>query len=657
MGRSLSWGSGSRLSFSDVYGKGSLKWLATRAQERLQLGQQEVDRAVALDGATYGLTAGAAVGPGDGEVRDEVRVIPRGLQARLVAVEVELEERHVWEFRVERTGGERVVKPLAGLAPRSADIHENAARWIRGDQPHALAHDQLRHRARRGGDDALGGARRRRRAGSRRRGAAGQEQAGEQSRDMELRAARHVGRMPRRAPSLKVRVAPRRSARHDAPMLDLVIRGATLVDGDERATVVGDLGVEAGRIVAIGQVPGAARVEVVAEGAFLLPGAIDVHVHLRSPGHPAKEDFATGTRAAGAGGITTVLDMPNTEPPTTSPLRLLEKRRLAQAAARVHFGLYLGATADNLDTLLALEDRGQPPVAVKAYLGASTGSLLFDDPGRLDRWLADSQTLLCVHAEDQRLLDRAADRGDVMDVRGHGLRRPPEAALAAVAIATGLAHRHGHPVHVCHLSLARELELLATSAAERPGLVTCEVTPHHLFLSDLDLEALGPLGKVNPPLRTAEDAARLREALAAGRIDCLGTDHAPHLVADKHGPHAPSGIPGLDTAMRLLVAEVLAGRLSWARLAAVTSGRPARRFQLVGKGALQLGADADLVLWRPGPAQALEATELHSRCAWSPWLGRLLPPPPEAVWIAGRLLAARGRIVDDGVRGLEVRTR
>ena len=439
-------------------------------------------------------------------------------------------------------------------------------------------------------------------------------------------------------------------------MYDLVIRSATVHALENGESAVTDVAVEAGKIVEVSPtVRAAAERELNGEGMHLIPGAIDVHVHLRSPGHPEKEDWATGTRAAAAGGTTCVLDMPNTTPPTITAETLEQKRALARANARVDFGLYMGATTQNIDEVQRLEDADRGPIAVKAYLGASTGSLLLDDPMALDAWLRNVQTHLCVHAEDEVILQRAhAACPHSGGIHMHGKRRPREAAVAAVGIAMAMALRREHRLHICHLSTLEELALVDAGAPT--GLVTCEVTPHHLFLDESHLDELGNKGKMNPPRPAAADREALWQALRERRITAIGTDHAPHTLDEKGRPthSAPSGVPGLDTSLRLLIRAVEDGELDWDTLAWVVATGPANTFGLPRKGRIITGCDADLVLIKPGPRNPLRAEELHTRCGWSPFEGWPLPAAPHQVFVRGQLVAADGQIIDDAVRGEEV---
>jgi dihydroorotase len=419
-----------------------------------------------------------------------------------------------------------------------------------------------------------------------------------------------------------------------------------------------DVAVLDGRIERIdSQITAPAKAQIDAAGKRLIPGGIDLHVHLRSPGHPEKEDWASGTRAAAAGGITTVCDMPNTDPPTVDWDAVVQKRGLAQENARVHFGLYMGATKTNLDHILRLEDKGQGPLAIKAYLGASTGSLLLDDYKILEQWFINVQALIAVHAEDEAILNKAhAELESVAGIHAHGLRRPREAAVMAVETATRLAIGHGHRLHICHLSTEEELALLE---GDSQHLVTCEVTPHHLYLSENDLPELGNRGKMNPPLRQSTDCQALWHALADRRICAIGTDHAPHTLEEKGRDtrQAPSGVPGLDTSLRLLIQAVQDQKLDWDTLVYAFSTGPAQAFGLHDRGRIEQGCNADLVLLADAPPKALRAAELHTRCGWSPFEGWLLPPAPQMVWLGGQLVARDGQIVDDSVRGTELKTR
>ncbi len=443
---------------------------------------------------------------------------------------------------------------------------------------------------------------------------------------------------------------------HDV-QLDLLIHDARVVHPE--GVVRADVGVRKGRIEAVwpcgqGCAGRAAASELDARGRLLFAGFIDTHAHLRTPGAPHKETWAHATRAAAAGGFTTLLDMPNTTPPTVNPEWLEAKRVHARAHARVHFGLYAGVTRANYDALCRI-DEARAAVAFKVFLGESTGPLLVDSPVVVSRLARATRTLLAFHAESHRVLEAARRRfGARADhVRWHGVLRPPLAAEEAVAFVVGLARSTRRPVHVCHVSTRGEIALLAAARRCRAP-ISFEVCPHHLALTSHDGERLGNLAKVNPPLRSARDQSALWRALGGGLAQHVATDHAPHTLAEKARPYAeaPSGMPGLDTAYRVVAREARKRDFDWTVLARWLAARPARVYRLARKGRIAPGFDADLVLVDPNARpRRLVRRELHTRCGWSPWLGEWLPPPPDCVWVAGRLVARHGAVVDDRVRG------
>ncbi|MBI3946509.1 MAG: dihydroorotase family protein [Armatimonadetes bacterium] len=380
------------------------------------------------------------------------------------------------------------------------------------------------------------------------------------------------------------------------------------------------------------------------DGHLLLPGMIDPHVHLRSPGMEAAEDWDSGTRAAARGGVTALFDMPNTRPATTTPARLEEKRALA-GVSRVDWGLYLGATSGNPEAIASAGNIA----AVKVYMGSSTGDLLVDDEEPLERVFraaAAAGVPVALHAEDEGIIRArmAALRGDE-DATIHGWVRPPEAAAAAVRRALALGERTGAALYFCHVSTEAELALLRE--AKRAGrAVVVEATPHHLFLDEEDVRRLGNYGKVNPPLRSQRDCAALWEAIRDGTVDVIGTDHAPHAREAKERPYpeAPSGMPGLETALPLLLTAVLEGRLGFERMVDLTSGSAARCFGVESAGWVL----ADL-----STEHSLEPGEIQSRCGWSPFVGRRLRGWPVKVWVRGALVFDGGRFGKAGT-GREV---
>ncbi len=448
-------------------------------------------------------------------------------------------------------------------------------------------------------------------------------------------------------------------------MYDLVVEDATIVSGWEPRRVA-DICVEHGRIVHVGDgASGAARARVSAAGKLVMPGVIDGHVHFRSPGHPHKEDWASGSRAAASGGVTTVLDMPNTNPPTLTRMEWEQKRALAAEHSRVNFGIWVGASAGRNDAINELMDSGDA-CGIKVFMGASTGPLLVDDD-TLVRLFEQTRGLIGVHAEEESVLEVLRTRCSSVEAPNHNVVRPPVAATIAVRRLIELVEAHLRPVHICHLSTEAESDLVeAARGVDRRRLpITTEICPHHLYLSaDLPAAFGRPLEngattasgnwiKVNPPIRDDADRRAMWSAVQRQRIDTIGSDHAPHTMAEKALPYwsAPSGIPGVETTLPLLLTAVRQGRITLERVVQLCCEEPARVFGLKAKGAIREGHDADFVVLGEPDLRPLTSDDIVCRVAWSPFEGMPMVPKPDAVYVAGRLVASHGRIVDDDVRG------
>jgi dihydroorotase len=394
----------------------------------------------------------------------------------------------------------------------------------------------------------------------------------------------------------------------------LTLRDARLADGRRRDVRVDR---EAGVVDAVGESLAAEETLDVA-GKLLLPGMVDTHVHFREPGAAHKETWATGSRSAAAGGVTTVVDQPNTDPPTVTGAAFDRKAELATRSL-VDFGLNGGVTADWVpDALFA-----RPLFALgEVFLADSTGEMGIDADLFADAVAAAAQAgvTVTVHAEDAGLFEASAlpDTGtdaDPSEVEAWSAYRPAEAEVAAVERALSVGAEADATLHVAHTSTPAAVDLVAATDA------TCEVTPHHLFLSTDDRE-LGTFGRMNPPLRSEERRRGLFERTAEGAVDVVATDHAPHTRAEKDAPlrDAPSGVPGVETALPLLLAAAADGRLSHERVRDLTAANPAAVFDLPRKGRVEAGRDADLVLV-PDDTRPIRAADLHSKCEWTPFEG------------------------------------
>lgn len=420
----------------------------------------------------------------------------------------------------------------------------------------------------------------------------------------------------------------------------MLITGAELADGRVR-----DVRTEDGRITDIAEnlhsLPEEETVD--ADGKTLLPGAIDVHVHFRQPGFDHKETWATGSRSAAAGGVTTVVDQPNTSPPTTTGEAFDEKLSLASNSV-VDFGINGGVTED-WDPESLFE---RPLFALgEVFLADSTGDMgieadLFEDA--LDR-AAEAGVPVTVHAEDADLFDESAKREQSWETGRDAPAdcwsqfRAAEAEIAAVERACEVARDAGTAIHIAHTSTPE-----AVDVASEAGM-SCEVSPHHLLLSRDDLDELGTFGRMNPPLRSEERRAELYEKVADGTVDMIATDHAPHTSEEKEATiwDAPSGVPGVETMLPLLLNEVREGRLDLERVRDLTAATPAARFGLDRKGSIEEGKDADFVLVDLDAAQEVRAEALHTKCDWTPFEGW------DAVF--PEVTVVRGTVVYDGRAG------
>jgi dihydroorotase len=436
---------------------------------------------------------------------------------------------------------------------------------------------------------------------------------------------------------------------------DLIIRGG--VAATPNGIAAADVAIRGGRIAAIGAVDGAAAQEIAAAGLHVLPGVIDTQVHFREPGLEHKEDLATGTAAAALGGVTAVFEMPNTKPSTLTAADLLDKQRRAKGRAWCDVAFFVGAAAENAEQLADLE-RLPGCAGVKMFMGSSTGNLLVADEETIRRVLRNGRRRMAVHSEDEaRLRERFALVKDGADPSLHPVWRDVETAVAATQRLMRLAREAGRRVHVLHVTTAEEIPILAANK----DLATVETTPQHLTLASPDCyQRLGTFAQMNPPIREARHREALWRAVEQGVVDCIGSDHAPHTREEKARPYpqSPSGMPGVQTLLPLLLDHRNAGRLTLERLIDLTSAGPARLYGIAGKGRIAVGYDADLTLVDLKARRTISESWIASRCGWTPFDGMAVTGWPIATIVRGQVVMRDDQLlgspIGDLVRFTEV---
>ena len=410
----------------------------------------------------------------------------------------------------------------------------------------------------------------------------------------------------------------------------------------------GDLRMEDGRIAQIGSGLTAREGEHVvdAAGRRVLPGMIDDQVHFREPGMEYKADMATESAAAVAGGLTSFMDMPNTNPPTLDSTALEDKYRRATGRAWGNFGFYMGASNNNLEAIKAIDPLRTP--GVKVFMGASTGNMLVDNPDTLDGIFRHAPTPIITHCEDTPMIDVELARykakyGDDIPAEFHADIRSREACMKSTLLALELARRNDARLHVLHISTAQELALFERGPLIRGDgtrkRITAETCIHFLRFDRADYATLGHLIKCNPSIKEASDREALINALVEDTVDVLATDHAPHTLEEKMRPYtgAPSGLPLVQYALVAALELVHEGRMTTAQVVQKVSHAPAQLFDVAQRGFLREGYAADLVLIDDTPF-TVRREDVLSKCGWSPFEGRTFRSRVGATWVNGRMV-------------------
>ncbi|WCL53788.1 dihydroorotase [Gimibacter soli] len=428
-----------------------------------------------------------------------------------------------------------------------------------------------------------------------------------------------------------------------AETFDLVIKGATVAN--HAGVFEADVGVRGGKTVAIGSLDASTAGEVIdAKGLHLLPGVIDTQVHFREPGNTHKEDLESGSRAAVLGGVTAVFEMPNTSPLTTTFDAIADKVARGTDRMWCDFAFYMGATPDNAKDMAELET-APGCCGVKIFMGASTGNLLVPDDENIFEVLRHGRRRVAVHCEDEPRMNERQPIRETGGVHSHPVWRDEETALRATTRLIRLARKAGRRVHVLHVTTAEEMAFLAA----HKDIASVETTPQHLTLSAPDCyDRLGTFAQMNPPIRDSRHLPGLWEAVANGVVDVIGSDHAPHTREEKAKPYpaSPSGMPGVQTLLPVMLSHVAAGKLSLMRLVDLTSGAANRIFNLRDKGRLAVGYDADYTLVDLKGEWTIDDSWIASKCGWTPFNGYKATGKPLGTIVRGKRVMWEGSLAN-----------
>ncbi len=426
-----------------------------------------------------------------------------------------------------------------------------------------------------------------------------------------------------------------------------VIRNAKLVN--EGDIFEGDVMIAEGRIERIAnQIQSLSGIiEIDAKGCYLMPGIIDDQVHFREPGLTHKADIASESRAGLAGGVTSFMEMPNTQPPAVTIEELEKKYSRAAESAFSNYSFFMGTTNDNYDELMRVDT--QRMCGIKIFMGSSTGNMLVDKFDTLERIFANTPALIATHCEDEQTVKSNAAMfmekfGKNASPAIHPLVRNEEACYLSSSFAADLARKHGTRLHILHISTAREVGLFDRNIPLKDKKLTSEACVHHLTFSDDDYVQLGNKIKCNPAIKSASDREGIWEGLLGGAIDIIATDHAPHTIEEKAQPYfdAPAGLPLLQHSIDLMYRQVLNGRFSISQLVYFMCHAPAICFGLENRGFLREGYYADLVLFDPNENWTVTPANVYHKCGWSPMEGWSFNGKVQKTWVNGMLAYDKG---------------
>jgi len=424
-------------------------------------------------------------------------------------------------------------------------------------------------------------------------------------------------------------------------MLDLIIKnGSCYIDKDLKNH---DIAIKDSKIVEIGKIDKEAKEIFDAKGLTVLPGCIDTQTHFREPGSTDTEDLYSGSRAAIAGGITSVFEMPNTNPPTSNKLEFQKKLDLAKNKMYCNYAFYFGATPDNSTELENLKDL-EGCCGIKLFAGSSTGNLLVQHEEDIEKVFKSSSKVVSVHSEDEEILNKNKKLIKDGDVHSHPIWRSEECAISSTRRIVRIAERYKKKAHILHVTTKQEIDFLS----QHKGDITFEITPQHLTMYAPNCyDELGTYAQMNPPLRDKSHYDRLWYGVKNNINDTIGSDHAPHLKKnkDKKYPNSPSGMPGVQTLMPVMLNHVNSGKLSLEQLMNSVCENPVKIFGIQDKGFIKEGFDADFTIVDLNKVIEIKNENIESKCGWSPFDGYKFKGTPVATIINGEIKMKNGKLL------------
>ncbi len=426
-------------------------------------------------------------------------------------------------------------------------------------------------------------------------------------------------------------------------MLDLIIKnGSCYIDKDLKNQ---DIGIKDNKIVEIGKISNKASEVVDAVGLTVLPGCIDTQVHFREPGSTDAEDLHSGSRAAIVGGITSVFEMPNTNPPTSNKIEFRKKLGLAKNRMFCNYAFYFGATPDNASELADLKNL-EGCCGIKLFAGSSTGNLLVQHEADIEKVFQSSSKVVSVHSEDEEILNMRKKMIKEGDVLTHPLWRNEECAISSTRRIVRIAERYKKKAHILHVTTKQEIDFLS----QHKGNITFEITPQHLTIFAPDCyEKLGTYAQMNPPLRDKSHYDRLWYGVRNNFLDIIGSDHAPHLKAnkEKNYPNSPSGMPGVQTLMPVMLNHVNNEKLSLKQLMDFVCENPVKIFGIKNKGFIKEGFDADFTIVDMNKKILIKNKNIESKCGWSPFDNFEFKGTPVLTIVGGQIKMRDGQILGE----------